>query len=111
MHLEQLEYLNEQILMNSLPVHIANHYSKRIEPYAHTCAAVGILSARFSDKEISAWQGAFGFDRLNRIIFEVDEFVSQFHGVEKLRSSNCIYTAAVGILPETHFNVGYNAQK
>lgn len=101
-----MEYLNEQILLNALPAHIAYLYPQRIDPYAHACPAVGILSARFGGAEPTAWQGAFGFDRLNRIIFEIDEMVSRFHGVEKLRTAHCVYTAAVGILPETHVNVG-----
>lgn len=109
-HIEQLEYLKEQILLNALPAHIAQHYPKRIEPYAHACASVGILFARFGELNGGGggWQGVFGFDRLNRIIFEIDELIPLFHGVEKLRSSNCVYSAAVGILPETHINVSNN---
>uniref|UniRef100_A0A915CN09 adenylate cyclase n=1 Tax=Ditylenchus dipsaci TaxID=166011 RepID=A0A915CN09_9BILA len=101
--LERFEYLNEQILLNALPTHIAHSYGMRTEPYHHLCHTVGILSAKFGNG--SDWQGEFGFDRLNRIIYEVDKLVEVYTGLEKVRSSHCIYTAAVGVLPEVSKNV------
>ena len=80
--LERFEYLNEQILLNILPIHIAYNYALRSDPYSHLCHSVGVVTIRFDIA--GGWQGEFGFDRLNRIVFEVDQMVERFIGVEKV---------------------------
>lgn len=104
--MERLEFLNDQIVLNTLPAHIAHSYLVRNDLYQHLCQSVGVLSAKFGQS--SDWQSECDFDRLNRIVFEVDQLVDKFIGVEKVRSSHCIYTCAVGILPEiVGKNVGF----
>uniref|UniRef100_A0A915M3D2 adenylate cyclase n=1 Tax=Meloidogyne javanica TaxID=6303 RepID=A0A915M3D2_MELJA len=81
--LERTEFLNDQILRN-----------------------VGILCAKLGRP--GDWVGEFGFDRLNRLVCEIDQRLGQLSEssrLEKVRTSHCFYTAACGILPELAKNV------
>ena len=105
--LDNISYLNEQILLNALPTHIAYSYNMRNDPYGHYCQSVGVLVAKLG--RIDDWKGEFGFDRLNRIVYEIDQLLCEpdFKSVEKIRTSHCVYTAAVGVLPEVAENVSH----
>lgn len=88
--------MNYQIVTNALPTHIVHSYLAQNDLNQNLFQNVGVLSAKFGQS--SDWQTEYDFDRLNRIIFEIDQL--KFIGVEKVRSTHCIYTCAVGILPE-----------
>lgn len=117
--LERVEFYNDQILMNgkfpfhsypikmfaALPAHIAFNFTSRLDPYAHLCPSVGVLCARLGRS--GDWVGEFGFDRLNRLVCEIDQRMGQLseRRLEKVRTGHCYYTAACGILPELANNV------
>uniref|UniRef100_A0A914MCU5 Uncharacterized protein n=1 Tax=Meloidogyne incognita TaxID=6306 RepID=A0A914MCU5_MELIC len=104
--LERTEFLNDQILRNALPSHIAFNFGSRNEPFSHLCPSVGILCAKLGRP--GDWVGEFGFDRLNRLVCEIDQRLGQLSEssrLEKVRTSHCFYTAACGILPELAKNV------
>uniref|UniRef100_A0AC34QHI1 Adenylate cyclase n=1 Tax=Panagrolaimus sp. JU765 TaxID=591449 RepID=A0AC34QHI1_9BILA len=101
--LEWFEHLNEVILLNILPHHVAYSYINRPDPYCHLCHSVGILSLQIGQP--SDWQSDNGFNKLNRLIYQLDKLLENFPGIEKIRSSNCNYAAAVGVLPEITRNV------
>nr|CAD2136026.1 unnamed protein product [Meloidogyne enterolobii] len=104
--LERTEFLNDQILRNALPSHIAFNFGSRNEPFSHLCPSVGILCAKIGRP--GDWVGEFGFDRLNRLVCEIDQRLGQLSEssrLEKVRTSHCFYTAACGILPELAKNV------
>ncbi|KAL7075514.1 hypothetical protein ACQ4LE_005346, partial [Meloidogyne hapla] len=104
--LERSEFLNDQILRNALPSHIAFNFGARSEPFSHLCPSVGILCAKIGRP--GDWVGEFGFDRLNRLVCEIDQRLGQLSEcsrLEKVRTSHCFYTAACGILPELAKNV------
>uniref|UniRef100_A0A914GZ43 adenylate cyclase n=1 Tax=Globodera rostochiensis TaxID=31243 RepID=A0A914GZ43_GLORO len=103
--LQRTEFLNDQILLNALPAHIALNYAARTEPFVHLCPSVGILCARLG--RAGDWVGEFGFDRLNRIVCDLDGRLAQLseHRLEKVRSAHSTYVVACGILPELARNV------
>ncbi|KAF7639544.1 hypothetical protein Mgra_00000873 [Meloidogyne graminicola] len=93
-------------LLKALPLHIALNFGSRNEPFSHLCPSVGILTAKIGKP--GDWIGEFGFDRLNRLICEIDQRLGQLSEcsrLEKVRTSHCFYTAACGILPELAKNV------
>jgi hypothetical protein len=102
-HLERFERINEQILINALPHHVAYNYLHRTDPYIHLCYSVGVLSVKIGHP--SDWAGETGINRLNQIIYQIDRLLETYLGLEKVRSSHCIYTAAVGVLPEITRNI------
>jgi class 3 adenylate cyclase len=102
-HLERYERINEQILINALPHHIAYNYLHRTDPYIHLCYSVGVLSIKIGHH--SEWNGETGINRLNQIIYQIDRLLETYLGLEKVRSSHCIYTAVVGVLPEITRNI------
>lgn len=104
--LERFEYINEQILLNALPTHIAYNYLMRTDPYCHLCHTVGVISAKFGNER--DWQGEAGFNRLANLVYKLDRMAEGFKGVEKVRSAHCVYTAAVGVLPEVNVNVNFS---
>uniref|UniRef100_A0AC34FBQ6 Guanylate cyclase domain-containing protein n=1 Tax=Panagrolaimus sp. ES5 TaxID=591445 RepID=A0AC34FBQ6_9BILA len=103
--LERYERINEQILINALPHHIAYNFLHRssAEPYCHLCLSVGVLSIKIGHP--SDWNGETGINRLNQIIYQMDRTLETYLGLEKVRSTNCFYTAAVGVLPEITRNI------
>ncbi|KAH7731831.1 Protein ACY-3 [Aphelenchoides avenae] len=101
--LERFEYINEQILLNALPTHVAYNYLMRTDPYCHLCHTVGVISAKFGNER--DWQGEAGFNRLANLVYKLDRMAEGFKGVEKVRSAHCVYTAAVGVLPEVNVNI------
>ncbi|KAL3091318.1 hypothetical protein niasHS_007111 [Heterodera schachtii] len=103
--LQRTEFLNDQILHNALPAHIALNYASRTEPFVHLCPSVGVLCARLG--QAGDWVGEFGFDRLNRIVCDMDQRLAQLseHRLEKVRSAHSVYVVACGILPELARNV------
>lgn len=103
--LEWFEHVNEKILLNILPHHIAYSFVNRTDPYCHLCHSVGVLTAQVGSPE--EWNNESGLNRLNQTIFQLDNLLQSFPGIEKVRSSNCIYTAAVGVLPELTRNVSF----
>ncbi|CAK5099832.1 unnamed protein product [Meloidogyne enterolobii] len=91
---------------DALPSHIAFNFGSRNEPFSHLCPSVGILCAKIGRP--GDWVGEFGFDRLNRLVCEIDQRLGQLSEssrLEKVRTSHCFYTAACGILPELAKNV------
>uniref|UniRef100_A0A7E4WD33 adenylate cyclase n=1 Tax=Panagrellus redivivus TaxID=6233 RepID=A0A7E4WD33_PANRE len=101
--LVRFEYVNEQILLNALPHHIAYNYLHRTDPYCHLCHSVGVLTAQLGHP--ADWNGEIGLNRLNQLIYEVDRLIESYPGIEKVRNSQCFYTAAVGVLPEITRNI------
>ncbi|KAK0417048.1 hypothetical protein QR680_012806 [Steinernema hermaphroditum] len=106
--LERFEFLNERILFNTLPGHIAFNFLQKSDPYAHLCHSVGVVNIGISrqkapeDAQITA-DGAF--DRFNAVVVQLDSLLARYPGIEKVRSWNGHYTAAVGVLPELSKNV------
>uniref|UniRef100_A0A914Z1K6 adenylate cyclase n=1 Tax=Panagrolaimus superbus TaxID=310955 RepID=A0A914Z1K6_9BILA len=103
--LERYERINEQILINALPHHIAYNFLHRnsAEPYCQLCLSVGVLSIKIGHP--SDWKGEAGINRLNQIIYQTDRSLETYLGLEKVRSTNGYYTAAVGVLPEITRNI------
>lgn len=101
--LEIYDRINAQILMNALPHHIAYNYLYRTDLYCHMCHSVGILSIKIG--QFADWNGETGLNRLNDLIHQIDRLLENYPGLEKVRNSNCIYTTAVGVLPEITRNV------
>jgi hypothetical protein len=103
--LERYVRINEQILINALPHHIAYNFLHRssAEPYCHLCLSVGVLSLKIGHP--SDWYGENGINRLNQIIYQIDRLLETYLGLEKVRSTHCVYTAAVGVLPEITRNI------
>ncbi|KAE9554247.1 hypothetical protein FO519_002546 [Halicephalobus sp. NKZ332] len=102
-HLEWFEHVNEKILLNILPHHIAYSFMNRTDPYCHLCHSVGVLSAQIGHP--SEWKGEIGMNRLNQTVYQLDKLLESFPGIEKVRSSHCTYIAAVGVLPEITRNI------
>ena len=107
--LEWFEQVNEKILLNILPHHIAYSFMNRTDPYCHLCHSVGVLSAQIGHP--SEWTGEVGMNRLNQTVYQLDKLLESFPGIEKVRSSHCVYTAAVGVLPEITRNVSHYYQR
>ncbi|TKR77896.1 hypothetical protein L596_018791 [Steinernema carpocapsae] len=107
---ERYEFLNERILFNTLPGHIAFNFFQKPDPYVHLSHSVGVVNICISrtkkrtqeDMQLTA-DGAF--DRFNGVIVQLDSLLAKYPGIEKIRSSNGNYTAVVGVLPELSKNV------
>uniref|UniRef100_A0A1I8AS51 adenylate cyclase n=1 Tax=Steinernema glaseri TaxID=37863 RepID=A0A1I8AS51_9BILA len=106
--LERYEFLNERILFNTLPGHIACNFFQKADPYSHLSHSVGVVSIRIQPKKSpgDAQLSADGvFDRLNAVVVALDALLARYPGIEKLCSWNGHYSAAVGVLPEVAKNV------
>lgn len=77
----------------------------RTDPYCHLCHSVGVISARIGNP--NDWNGETGFNKLNELIYQIDGLIDAYPGLEKVRSSNCVYVAAVGVLPEISKDVSF----
>ncbi|XP_041834302.1 adenylate cyclase type 8-like isoform X2 [Melanotaenia boesemani] len=108
---EQREH-NECLLLNILPVHVAQHFLERDsnneELYAQSYERVGVLFASlpgFSDfyerKEL-VHQHVECLRLLNHIISDFDELLDEcyFQAVEKIKTNGSSYMAASGLSPD-----------
>nr|CAD2140967.1 unnamed protein product [Meloidogyne enterolobii] len=99
--LERTEFLNDQILRNALPSHIAFNFGSRNEPFSHLCPSVGILCAKIGRP--GDWVGEFGFDRLNRLVCEIDQRLGQLSEssrLEKVHDAPCTIGEQLSSLAE-----------
>lgn len=104
-NMKRFDRVNEFIslvLSSQLPEHIALNYLSRTDPYCHL-ATVGVLTARFGGP--ADWSDDAALTRLQELVKEVDQLAMTNTGIEKVRSSHAVYTAAVGVLPEGNKNV------
>ncbi|CEF66789.1 Adenylyl cyclase V [Strongyloides ratti] len=100
---ENYEKVIENIMYQFLPKHIANSYDIKSEPYCHLFHAAGIAYLQIMPgyNEKDKWNNQEDFKYLNEIIINIDQMLSNFNGLVKVRNSNDIYIVAAGVLPES----------
>uniref|UniRef100_A0A0K0FG72 adenylate cyclase n=1 Tax=Strongyloides venezuelensis TaxID=75913 RepID=A0A0K0FG72_STRVS len=100
---ENYENIIENIMVQFLPKHIANNYDIKSEPYCHLFHAAGIaylqIMPGYNDND--KWRSQDDFRYLNDIVINIDQMLSTFNGLVKVRNANDIYIVAAGVLPES----------
>ncbi|VDN52065.1 unnamed protein product [Dracunculus medinensis] len=100
--LERTEALNQKMLQNILPHHIAQSFFAKSELYYHLCHSGGVIyiSIVLDDKDIDS-----NMSSLRNIVSTIDQVLAKYSGIEKIKNCQKFYIAAVGIIPETCSNV------
>ncbi|VDK89321.1 unnamed protein product [Onchocerca ochengi] len=99
---ERIELANQQMLQNALPLHIAQSFPTKSDPYHHICHSVGIAHINIlSDDD----DGEAAVRNLKNLICIFDQIVMQHRGIEKIRGCQKNYIVAVGVIPEFCKNV------
>ncbi|KAK6057021.1 hypothetical protein COOONC_05468 [Cooperia oncophora] len=99
--------LNSQVLLNLVPPHVAPWVVARTgEQWHHAHHSVGVAYMTISGFSLSDEQGLNG---LNYVVYffrpGLDTQLSNYRGIEKIKSANRFYIVAVGLLPDAAQNV------
>ncbi|CAJ0597773.1 unnamed protein product [Cylicocyclus nassatus] len=95
--------LNSQVLLNLVPPHVAPWVvAKTGEQWHHAHHSVGVAYLTVSGFNLCGEQGLNG---LNYVFTSFDQQLSNFRGIEKIKSANRFYIVAVGLLPDAAQNV------
>ncbi|KAL6727003.1 hypothetical protein Aduo_008919 [Ancylostoma duodenale] len=95
--------LNSQVLLNLVPPHVAPWVvAKTGEQWHHAHHSVGVAYMTVSGFNLSGEQGLNG---LNYVFTSFDQQLTNFRGIEKIKSANRFYIVAVGLLPDAAQNV------
>ncbi|WKY01120.1 hypothetical protein Q1695_015265 [Nippostrongylus brasiliensis] len=95
--------LNSQVLLNLVPPHVAPWVvAKTGELWHHAHHSVGVAYLTISGFSLADEQGLNG---LNYVFTSFDQQLSNFRGIEKIKSANRFYIVAVGLLPDAAQNV------
>ncbi|ETN78454.1 adenylate/guanylate cyclase catalytic domain protein, partial [Necator americanus] len=95
--------LNSQVLLNLVPPHVAPWVvAKTGEQWHHAHHSVGVAYLTISGFNLSGEQGLNG---LNYVFTSFDQQLTNFRGIEKVKSANRFYIVAVGLLPDAAQNV------
>ncbi|CAI2347971.1 unnamed protein product [Caenorhabditis sp. 36 PRJEB53466] len=100
---DKLINLNNQMLLNLVPAHVApGVIQKAGDVWHHSHQSVGIAYLAVSGFDL---EGEAGISGLNYVFSHFDQTIANFKGVEKVKSANRFYIAAVGLLPDAAQNV------
>nr|CDJ86853.1 Adenylyl cyclase class-3 4 guanylyl cyclase domain containing protein [Haemonchus contortus] len=95
--------LNSQVLLNLVPPHVAPWVvAKTGEQWHHAHHSVGVAYMTISGFSLADEQGLNG---LNYVFTSFDQQLSNYRGIEKIKSANRFYIVAVGLLPDAAQNV------
>ncbi|EYC43105.1 hypothetical protein Y032_0503g2640 [Ancylostoma ceylanicum] len=95
--------LNSQVLLNLVPPHVAPWVvAKTGEQWHHAHHSVGVAYMTVSGFNLAGEQGLNG---LNYVFTSFDQQLTNFRGIEKIKSANRFYIVAVGLLPDAAQNV------
>ncbi|VDM51794.1 unnamed protein product [Angiostrongylus costaricensis] len=95
--------LNSQVLLNLVPPHVAPWVAAKTgEQWHHAHHSVGVAYLTISGFSLSDEQGLNG---LNYVFTSFDQQLTNFRGIEKIKSANRFYIVAVGLLPDAAQNV------
>ncbi|PIO59833.1 hypothetical protein TELCIR_18691, partial [Teladorsagia circumcincta] len=95
--------LNSQVLLNLVPPHVAPWVVARTgEQWHHAHHSVGVAYMTISGFNLADEQGLNG---LNYVFTSFDQQLSNYRGIEKIKSANRFYIVAVGLLPDAAQNV------
>ncbi|VDO39612.1 unnamed protein product [Haemonchus placei] len=101
--------LNSQVLLNLVPPHVAPWVvAKTGEQWHHAHHSVGVAYMTISGFNLADEQGLNG---LNYVFTSFDQQLSNYRGIEKIKSANRFYIVAVGLLPDAAQNVGLFSSK
>ncbi|CAJ0941037.1 unnamed protein product, partial [Mesorhabditis belari] len=100
---DRLQLLNNQVMLNLVPAHIAPTIaSKSGELWQHAAHSVGVAYLAISGFDL---HGEQGLNALNYIFGYFDQALTDYKGIEKVRSSNRFYVVAAGLVPDSTRNV------
>ncbi|CAI5445228.1 unnamed protein product [Caenorhabditis angaria] len=100
---DKLVTLNNQMLLNLVPAHVASGVVQKAgDVWHHSHQTVGIAYIAVSGFDL---QGDAGLNGLNYVFSHFDQSISNFKGVEKVKSANRFYIVAVGLIPDSAQNV------
>ncbi|VDM44890.1 unnamed protein product [Toxocara canis] len=99
---EHVEAANQKMLLNALPVHVAQTFYSKSELHYHLCHSVGVA---FINIVMDEEDGEGAICTLKNVVSVFDQILLQHNGIEKIKSCGKTYIVAVGILPETSKNV------
>ncbi|KAJ1348363.1 hypothetical protein KIN20_003652 [Parelaphostrongylus tenuis] len=95
--------LNSQVLLNLVPPHVAPWVAAKTgEQWHHAHHSVGVAYLTISGFSLADEQGLNG---LNYVFTSFDQQLTNFRGIEKIKSANRFYIVAVGLLPDAAQNV------
>lgn len=99
---ELIEAANQKMLLNALPVHIAQNFFTKSDLHHHICHSVGVAYIKVV---LESEDGEEAINNLKNVISVFDQILLQHRGIEKIISCNKIYIVAVGVIPEASKNV------
>ncbi|CAJ0579113.1 unnamed protein product, partial [Mesorhabditis spiculigera] len=100
---ERFVMLNNQVLLNLVPAHIAPTLATKTgELWQHAAHSVGVAYLAISGFEL---HGEQGLNALNYIFGYFDQALSEHKGIEKVKSANRFYVVAAGLVPDSGHNV------
>ncbi|CAO4370217.1 unnamed protein product [Caenorhabditis nigoni] len=100
---DKLINLNNQMLLNLVPAHVASGVIQKAgDVWHHSHQSVGIAYIAVSGFDL---EGDAGINGLNYVFSHFDQAISNYKGVEKVKSANRFYIVAVGLLPDAAQNV------
>lgn len=100
---ERMTSLSHQTLLNLVPAHVAAAVSvKGRDLWNHSYNSVGVAYLAVSGFPLIDENG---LNSLNYVFSYMDQIISNFKGVEKIKNANRFYIIAVGLLPDASQNV------
>ncbi|KJH47820.1 hypothetical protein DICVIV_06112 [Dictyocaulus viviparus] len=95
--------LNSQVLLNLVPSHVAPCVAAKTgEQWHHANHSVGVAYLTISGFTLADEQG---LNALNYVFTAFDQQLTNYRGIEKIKSANRFYIVAVGLLPDAAQNV------